>query len=267
MRRAAVEFEAWKYYLGGVPAASAEPGSLSNQGQAAAKAIGLLQARSDPRGGRLVGAAFNPHNHETMNFSSRLFDRIRIGPSEAEEVVEADARLCDHPGCTKAGEFRAPMGRGKEGKFFQFCLEHVKAYNATYNYFAGMNDEALAAYAKQEEIGHRPTWKLGVNASAARMAQRGREAGGPEMQDAFNLFRGRAGREQERAEPRVGVLAKKALETLDLDDTADRAAIKARYKELVKRFHPDANGGDRSREGRLQEILKAYQTLKSSGLA
>ena len=128
------------------------------------------------------------------------------------------------------------------------------------------NDEALAAYAKQEEIGHRPTWKLGVNASAARMAQRGRADGGPDLQDAFNLFRGRAGREPERAEPRVGVLAKKALETLDLDDTADRVAIKARYKELVKRFHPDANGGDRSREGRLQEILKAYQTLKTNGL-
>jgi hypothetical protein len=77
------------------------------------------------------------------------------------------------------------MGRGKEGKFFQFCLEHVKAYNATYNYFSGMNDEALAAYAKQEEIGHRPTWKLGVNSSAARMAQRGR------------------GRERRRMEPDV----------------------------------------------------------------
>jgi hypothetical protein len=229
----------------------------------------LLQAQSDPRSDRLVDAAFHTHNHETMNFNSRLFDRIRIGPSEAEEVVEADARHCDHPGCTKAGEFRAPMGRGKEGKFFQFCLEHVKAYNATYNYFSGMNDEALAAYAKQEEIGHRPTWKLGVNASAARMAQRGRgpsEQDGADMQDAFNLFRGRTGREQEQAAPRVGVVARKALETLDLDETADRVAIKARYKELVKRFHPDANGGDRSREGRLQEILKAYQTLKTNGL-
>jgi hypothetical protein len=229
----------------------------------------LLQVRSDPRSSWLVDAAFRPHNHETMNFSSRLFDRIRIGPSEAEEVVEADARHCDHPGCTKAGEFRAPMGRGKEGKFFQFCLEHVKAYNATYNYFAGMNDEALAAYAKQEEIGHRPTWKLGVNASAARMAQRGRVTGGQEgaeVEDAFGLFRNRVRREQERPESRVGVVAKKALETLDLDESADRVAIKARYKELVKRFHPDANGGDRSREGRLQEILKAYQTLKSSGL-
>ncbi|HEV7338206.1 MULTISPECIES: J domain-containing protein [Bosea] len=203
-----------------------------------------------------------------MNFNSRLFDRIRIGPSEAEEVVEEPARRCDHAGCTKAGEFRAPMGRGKEGKFFQFCLDHVKAYNATYNYFAGMNDEALAAYAKQEEIGHRPTWKLGVNSRAARMAQRGRVASGaagPEVEDGFNIFGARAGQQTAKQEPRVGIVAHKALETLGLDDTADRAAIKARYKELVKRFHPDANGGDRSREGTLQEILKAYQTLKSTG--
>jgi hypothetical protein len=203
-----------------------------------------------------------------MNFNSRLFDRIRIGPSEAEEVVEEPARRCDHAGCAKAGEFRAPMGRGKEGKFFQFCLDHVKAYNATYNYFAGMNDEALAAYAKQEEIGHRPTWKLGVNSKAARMSQRGRVAGGaagPEVEDGFNIFGARAGQQTAKQESRVGIVARKALETLGLDDTADKAAIKARYKELVKRFHPDANGGDRSREGTLQEILKAYQTLKSTG--
>lgn len=204
-----------------------------------------------------------------MNFNSPLFDRIRIGPSEAEEVVEADQRRCDHAGCAKAGEFRAPMGRGKEGKFFLFCLDHVKAYNATYNYFAGMNDEALAAYQKQEEIGHRPTWKLGVNSKAARMAQRGRVAGGeagPEVRDGFNIF-GARGQQAAKPEPRVGVVARKALETLGLDENADRVAIKARYKELVKRFHPDANGGDRSREGTLQEILKAYQTLKVQGLA
>lgn len=203
-----------------------------------------------------------------MNFNSRLFDRIRIGPSEAEEAVEEPARRCDHAGCAKAGEFRAPMGRGKEGKFFQFCLDHVKAYNATYNYFAGMNDEALAAYAKQEEIGHRPTWKLGVNSKGARMAQRGRVAGGasgPEVQDGFNIFGARGGEQAAKQEPRVGIVARKALETLGLDENADRVAIKARYKELVKRFHPDANAGDRSREGTLQEILKAYQTLKSTG--
>jgi len=204
-----------------------------------------------------------------MNINSRLFDRIRIGSSEAEAVVDGDAPRCNHAGCTRAGEFRAPMGRGREGQFFLFCMDHVKAYNATYNYFAGMDDEALAAYQKQEEIGHRPTWKLGVNSKAARMAQRGRKANGEagaDMHDAFNLFGARASQQAARQEPRVGVVAMKALGTLGLDDTADSAAIKARYKELVKRFHPDANGGDRSREGTLQEILKAYQQLKSVGM-
>jgi hypothetical protein len=131
-----------------------------------------------------------------------------------------------------------------------------------------MDDEALAAYAKQEEIGHRPTWKLGVNSKAARMAQRGRVARGeaPEAQDAFNIFGARHAQQAANPEPRVGVVARKALETLNLDITSDSAAIKARYKELVKRFHPDANGGDRSREGTLQEILKAYQQLKSVGM-
>lgn len=204
-----------------------------------------------------------------MNFNSRLFDSIRIGPSEAEAVDEPAGTPCEHPGCRRAGEFRAPKGRGREGQFFLFCMEHVKAYNATYNYFQGMNDEALAAYQKQEEIGHRPTWKLGVNSRAARMAQRGRVASGqagPEVADAFNLFGARRAQAAAQPESRVGVVARKALETLGLDDTADSVAIKARYKELVKRFHPDANGGDRSREGTLQEILKAYQTLKSTGM-
>ncbi|MCO5090867.1 DnaJ domain-containing protein [Bosea sp. (in: a-proteobacteria)] len=204
-----------------------------------------------------------------MNINSRLFDSIRIGASETEAAAEGDAPRCDQPGCARAGTFRAPKGRGREGQFFRFCMEHVKAYNATYNYFAGMDDDALAAYQKQEEIGHRPTWKLGVNAQAARMAQRGRRRGGeagPDMHDAFNLFGARDRQQAAQPEARVGVVARKALETLGLDDTADSAAIKARYKELVKRFHPDANGGDRSREGTLQEILKAYQQLKSVGM-
>jgi hypothetical protein len=204
-----------------------------------------------------------------MNFNSRLFDSIRIGSSSAEEEVEElRGTPCDHAGCRRMGEFKAPQGRGREGKFFLFCMEHVKAYNSTYNYFAGMDDAALAAYAKQEEIGHRPTWKLGVNSKAARMSQRGRVANGDgtDTQDAFNIFGHRRHQEAANPEPRVGVVARKALETMNLDFTADAAAIKARYKELVKRFHPDANGGDRSREGTLQEILKAYQQLKQVGM-
>lgn len=206
-----------------------------------------------------------------MNLNSRLFDRIRIKAAAEEKEAAPEVVACDHPGCKRAGSFRAPKGRGREGQFFLFCAEHVKAYNATYNYFAGMDDAALAAYQKEAVVGHRPTWKTGVNARAQRTAQRGIKrdgSGGAEIQDGFGLFgdRNAALRAKRQEESRLGALSRQAFATLGLDETADKATIKARYKELVKRFHPDANGGDRSREERLAEILKAYGHLKAARL-
>ena len=207
-----------------------------------------------------------------MNLNSPLFDRIRTA-SEAEPEPRPQERLCDHPGCKARGEHRAPMGRGREGQFFQFCLEHVRAYNATYNYFAGMTDEAVADYQKDAAIGHRPTWKLGTNAKNPRAAERGRKRAGarpeePAIDDVLGLFGEQAAaRRRQEAESRITEASRKALDQLGLDPGADKAAIKTRYKELVKRFHPDTNGGDRSRETRLTEIVNAYNHLKKAGLA
>jgi hypothetical protein len=208
-----------------------------------------------------------------MNLNSPLFDRIRAS-REAEPEAQPAERRCDHPGCCARGEFRAPKGRGKEGQFFLFCLEHVRAYNATYNYFAGMTDDAVAAYQKDAAIGHRPTWKLGANAQEARAAERGaKRARGPkpdqpQTEDAFNLFGDRFTGRRAEPEPRaVSEPTRKALDALNLEPAAEKDAIKARYKELVKRFHPDANGGDRSREARLTEIVNAYNHLKRAGRA
>ena len=66
--------------------------------------------------------------------------------------------------------------------------------------------------------------------------------------------------------PRYNALALKALFTLELDANATVTTIKARYKELVKRHHPDANGGDRSSEEKLREIIQAYNYLRSAKL-
>jgi DnaJ-class molecular chaperone len=62
-------------------------------------------------------------------------------------------------------------------------------------------------------------------------------------------------------------VARRAFEALGLDETVDAAAVKARYKQLVKQVHPDANGGDRSYEDRLREVINAYNTLKAGGFA
>lgn len=203
-----------------------------------------------------------------MDLDSPLFDRIRVRP-RAEEVQPASVRLCEHAGCRNAGEFRAPKGRNREGQFWHFCLEHVRDYNKTYNYFAGLPDDSVSAYQRDAATGHRPTWTMGVNPWAKKRGEGPQP--GPEIHDGFGFFEGEQGfgHTQSAPEPerrRLKLLERKAIEALDLPETASGPEIKARYKTLVKRLHPDANGGDRSSEDKLRGIIQAYNTLRSAGL-
>ena len=199
-----------------------------------------------------------------MNLNSRLFDSIRVKSAPKEQIAPAQVR-CDHPGCTRLGEFRAPMGRDREGQYFCFCLEHVREYNATYNYFNGMSDDAVAKYQKEALVGHRPTWNMGVN----RAGRGHREDRDQTESDPLGMFRNRPGFDGAAAprRPRYSEATLKALAVMDLDDTADLDTVKTRYKDLVKRLHPDANGGDRSCEDKLREIIRAYKFLKTIKMA
>ncbi len=205
--------------------------------------------------------ARRPHNVCQMDLNSPIFKRIRMKKEPQPGPAE---RSCDHPGCDLPGEHRAPKGRLWEGQYFCFCLTHVREYNATYNYFRGMSDDDVAKYQKDDIVGHRPTWSMGVNRAGKGHREEGLDPEG--FSDPLGMFRYRKGQEAPKR-PRYGLAAMKALNTLGLDETADAESIKARYKELVKRLHPDANGGDRSLEDRLREIIQAYNFLKSTKLA
>ncbi len=202
-----------------------------------------------------------------MDLNSPIFDRIRAARQQQQQRrSEPESRriVCDFPGCEATGEFRAPMGRLREGQYFCFCLDHVREYNATYNYFDGMNDEAVSRWMKEDLIGHRPTWAMGVNRAGKPFRED--NAG---VQDPLGMFSDRVRRRaapERQSRPAYGIAAMKALSALGLDDSADAATIKARYKELVKRLHPDANGGDRSSEDKLREIIRAYNYLRSAKL-
>jgi hypothetical protein len=202
-----------------------------------------------------------------MKLNSTLFDRIRVKPEE-DRSRAPDAPRCEHPGCAALGDYRAPKGRYREGEYWRFCLDHVRAYNSNYNYFAGMPEEQVADYQKSAMTGHRPTWSMGVNAWRKGAAYSG-GAG-----DTFGFFRDagfgpRVGTpetpEQERSRPSVRAAERRAFAALDLEPEASADDIKARYKALVKRFHPDANGGDRATEDRFRDIVQAYTLLKSAG--
>src|SRR5215211_744566 len=95
-----------------------------------------------------------------MKFNSPIFDRIRVKPEE-NRCMRAECPVCSWPGCDAPATYRAPKGRLREGQYWRFCLEHVREYNHSYNYFAGMSDEAVARFQKDAITGHRPTWKLG----------------------------------------------------------------------------------------------------------
>ncbi|MEM8551381.1 MAG: J domain-containing protein [Pseudomonadota bacterium] len=166
-------------------------------------------------------------------------------------------------GCKEPAEFRAPQGRGKEGQYFWFCLQHVREYNKAYNYFEGMSDDDVIAYQRDAITGHRPTQRIGVTGPTARASK---AAWSGLYDDPFGLFGGAEdAAAEERAKPRRSTSERNALEVLGLPEDASKDAIKARYKTLVKRHHPDANQGDRSSEDRLRSVINAYNVLRRGG--
>jgi hypothetical protein len=205
-----------------------------------------------------------------MKTHSPLFDRIRVKPDK-DRRLRAQCPACEWPDCQAPATHRAPKGRLREREYWCFCLEHVREYNHAYNFFAGMSMDDIARYQKDAVIGHRPTWKMGMNggrpSSRSHSSRFRAQFSGPD--DPFSLFRDFDAGAQTRSSPRharpVRNAERKALDALGLEPQASSQQVKRRFKELVKRHHPDANGGDRSSEARLREIIQAYNYLKSIG--
>lgn len=212
------------------------------------------------------------------------FVDIRIRPPKAaeEEAREEDVtalkpgeRACDHPGCRLAATARAPKSRDLLNDYYWFCQPHAAEYNKGWNFWAGMSEGEIRARQAQEQFtGGRPTWNFKAGAGSresAAFAQRFKRGQGG-FGDPMNLFRqdqARAAARDDAAafERRLGKIERGALADMDLDASADAPTIRARYTELLKRLHPDANGGDRSTEAKLQQVIKAYKALRKAGMA
>jgi hypothetical protein len=176
-----------------------------------------------------------------------------------------DSRNCQHPECAEPGLYRAPRSREQLREYYWFCLEHVRAYNSAWNYCAGFSEADFEAQARGQACWERPTWRLGEWHTArpeAAMASFAETFGIEEGEEAGD---NRSRQRQERPPP--AATDDKALAVLGLAPAATWAEIKARYKRLVKRYHPDANGGDRQAEERLKVINQAYSTLRKRPVA
>lgn len=208
-----------------------------------------------------------------MKLDSKFFDSIRVAPKRADKRTEQPR--CQWKGCPGHGLYRAPRGRGREGQYYLFCMQHIRDYNTSYNYFDGMSEPEVEEYQRDAVTGHRPTWRMGTGFDrrpGASSGAGGHGTGDPRghAADPHGFFAGGGHTRQEQPMERrrsVRPLERKALETLRLTETAQRPEIKARFKELVKRHHPDLNGGDSRSEDRLREVIQAYTFLRQAGLA
>lgn len=180
--------------------------------------------------------------------SSESFSSARFHGRQA-----GDARACAHAQCPEPAEFRAPRSNrepGDRGGWQWFCLEHVRAFNSRYNFFDGLSPDEI-------HTAHSPLagWERVVT-------ENGREAF--HFGDAHGVFdelRPHARTAATRRWPEA--VDARALGTLGLDDTATGTDVRRVYKTLVRRYHPDSNGGDRSHEGKLQAVVSAYTHLRS----
>jgi len=177
---------------------------------------------------------------------------------------ELPVRLCDHPGCEAGGDFRAPKSRLELDRYYWFCLEHIRAYNLAWNYYAGMSDNEIEAEIRRDTVWQRPSWKLGE-----------RHGPGPRVHDGFGFYagnghdrgrraNGHGGGHARDAAARASSAREQALAVFDLEPPLTPVRLKARYKVLVKLHHPDAHGGDKAAEEKLKIINQAYATLKAS---
>lgn len=177
--------------------------------------------------------------------------------------VGAGDQPCAHPGCTERGEFRAPglarPGFDGPGQWRWLCLDHVRAFNAGYNFFDGMSADEIEA-AQRPFAG----WERETRAFAAAGAAAGpRWSDFVDPLDAINARFAEARQTRPDGRP-LADADRRALKVLGLAADADRKAIRKRYTELVRRYHPDRNGGDRSHEKALQDVISAYTHLKSA---
>jgi hypothetical protein len=180
-------------------------------------------------------------------------------PARLHGRVEGAQARCAVPGCTGPGEFKAPLQPANfdgPGAWRFLCLDHVREHNTKYNYFQGMTSEEITEAQSPLAGWERPSRRFSAGDPPPKWS---------DFTDPLDAISGRFGRIREAGKPsRFNKPERRALSVLGLGEDSDRHQLRQRYSGLVRRYHPDKNGGDRSHEGRLGEVIEAYQLLRKA---
>jgi hypothetical protein len=184
--------------------------------------------------------------------------RIFLKPNSPEFAdtgkAKTHARCCEMPDCRESGEYRAPKNR-ELSDYYWFCQTHARDYNQAWNYFAGMSGEEIEDQIIQSYYGDRPTWRYDTEGAAEEVLRR-------TAWKTYNFTEREPPKTQHGRSVSRNTPEGEALAVMGLEPPVTLDEIKARYKELAKKHHPDVNRGSPESEELLKTINMAYTILK-----
>jgi len=186
--------------------------------------------------------------------------RRQKGKRGMSGAFETSTRQCDHQGCTEPGQYRAPKSPKVLDDYYWFCKDHVREYNLNWNYFQGQSEAEFQAFLDNATVWERPTRPFNhANDEARGWARHG-------ISDPMEILGANATQNPGRqvVGRKLPPTERRALDILDARDTMTKPEIRKLYKGLIKVLHPDMNGGDRSQEEMLQEVVWAWDQIKES---
>ena len=164
--------------------------------------------------------------------------------------------ICEWSKCKKIGVYKAPVEKDNSKKFKLLCLEHIKAFNKSWNYFSDMNDREIEDFIKSDLTWHKPTKSFGSSENFFRILWVNA------LDDKSSIFKNSVFKNFNRS--KLSDKDKDALKILGLKNETNWSDIQKRFKMLVKKYHPDKNHGSKKYEDILKKITLAYSQLKMS---
>lgn len=172
-----------------------------------------------------------------------------------KEKTVSSGKICAIEGCEGEGDYKAPKSRLNTDEYQHLCLEHVKEFNRLWDYFDGWSRKDIENFMDSANYGHRPTWKPGMQPFFTQ----------EKLQESFFAMLGeKVVVQSNQYTPKITKEQKDALATLNMPIESTLAQIKAQYKKLVKKHHPDVNKGDKISEDIFKNITVAYKLLIDS---
>lgn len=192
----------------------------------------------------------------SVSSAKKKATRTRRGMSGASDT---STRECEHEGCSEPGKFRAPRAPDVLDEYKWFCKDHVREYNLKWNFFSNTTEAEMNAQMSKDKVWERETRSFS-DPEARAWARLG-------IEDPHQVLGANATKNPGKAmtgSRRLPPTERRAIEILEAKDNWTKAEVRKAYKSLIKILHPDMNGGDRSQEEQLQEVVWAWDQIKDS---